>query len=264
MTVTDRTVRTVLRKLNLGVQKQFYPHLTRRVDDDVLFLNWGYEEDPPLALALDTGDEPYRYPIQLYHATATQADITGKQVLEVGCGHGGGASYLTRTLRPASYIGLDLNGAGVEFCRRRHHVHGLSFVQGNAEDLPFPDESCDAVINIESSCCYPHVDRFFSEVTRVLRPGGVFLYADMRQSFDCAEWDEELADSGLHTVSWRDINAEVLRGMDGNSPRWEAVAESMVPRFLRPLVGVPVKDGSLYRDIAQGKQCYRMYHLAKD
>jgi hypothetical protein len=97
--------------------RYFYPMMTRRLgqQDDVQFLNWGYEEDPPLGLPLDESDEPNRYSIQLYHQCATQADISGKKVLECSSGHGGGASYLTRTLKPASYTGLDFNAAGVEF-----------------------------------------------------------------------------------------------------------------------------------------------------
>jgi fatty-acid O-methyltransferase len=114
-------------------------------------LNFGYEEDPPMALPLEAADEPNRYWIQLYHRTATQADLTGKRVLEVGCGHGGGASYLMRTLHPASYTGLDLNPDGIAFCKKRHNVPGLDFVQGDAENLPFPDQSFDLVVNIESS-----------------------------------------------------------------------------------------------------------------
>ena len=87
--------------------KRWYPFLTRRLyADDVLFLNVGYEEDPPMGLPLVASDEPNRFYIQLYHRTATQADLNGAQVLEVSCGHGGGASYLVRTLRPASYTGV--------------------------------------------------------------------------------------------------------------------------------------------------------------
>ena len=222
-----------MRKLGQGVQKRFYPYVTRRVGDDVLFLNWSYEEDPPMALPLDAADEPNRYPIQLYHRTATQAgELAGKRVLEVGCGHGGGASYLTRALAPASYVGLDLNPAGIEFCRQRHQMPGLEFVQGDAENLPFPRESFDAVINIDSSHCYPHFDRFLGEVGRVLRPGGTFLYADARPRNECARWEAALAGApGLRVVSWREIDAEVLRGMELNSAQRRAVMDSL--GFLR-------------------------------
>jgi hypothetical protein len=66
-----------------------------------------------MGLPLAASDERNRFGIQLYHRTATQADLSGKQVLEVSCGHGGGAcSYFVRTLRPASYTGLDFNADG--------------------------------------------------------------------------------------------------------------------------------------------------------
>jgi hypothetical protein len=54
------------------------------------------------------------------------------KVLEVSRGHGGGASYLMRTLYPASYAGLDLNTVGIEFCEKRHNLPGLDFVRRKA------------------------------------------------------------------------------------------------------------------------------------
>ena len=129
-------------------------------------------------------------------------------MLECSSGHGGGASYLTRTLKPASYTGLDFNSAGVDFCRKRHNVPGLDFVHGDAENLPFPDESFDAVINVEASHIYPHFERFLSEVKRVLRPNGHFLYADFRNRDGFPAWEKALAKSGLRQVSTRVINEQ--------------------------------------------------------
>jgi hypothetical protein len=70
--------------------KYLLPLGTRQVGDDVVFFNFGYEEDPPMALPLSAPDEPNRYCIQLYHVTAAQVDLTGKKVLEISCGAGGG------------------------------------------------------------------------------------------------------------------------------------------------------------------------------
>ena len=121
-------------------------------------------------------------------------------MLECSSGHGGGASYLTRTLKPASYTGLDFNADGVAFCKKRHKLPGLDFVQGDAKNLPFPDESFDAVINVEASHIYPDFDRFVSEVKRVLRPGGHFLYVDFRNRDNFRAWESDLANSGLRQV----------------------------------------------------------------
>ena len=155
------------------VTKRFASQTRLLGGDDWLFFNYGYEEDPPMALPLAASDEPHRFFIQLYHRTATQVDLSGKRVLEVSCGHGGGASYLTRTLHPASYTGLDLNPAGIEFCRKRHNLPGLDFVHGDAENLPFADQSFDAVVNVEASHLYPHFPRFLAEVARMLAPEGI-------------------------------------------------------------------------------------------
>jgi fatty-acid O-methyltransferase len=251
-----------LGKINQSIHNGFFSYLTRRAHDDVLFLNFSYEEDPPMALPLDAADEPYRYPIQLYYRTATQAgDLAGQQVLEVGCGHGGGASYLTRALKPASYVGLDLNPAGIEFCRRRHQIPGLSFVQGNAENLSSRPESFDAVINVESSHCYPHFDRFLSEVSRVLRPGGVFLYTDTRLRYQCPEWEAALDAAPLRLVSCRDIGKEVLRGMEQNSAQMKALRESL--GMIGAVVSLPTLDSPFYRNLERGRLLYRMYLLAK-
>ncbi len=245
---------------------KYYPLVTRLLGDEgVLFLNWAYEEDPPMALPLAASDEPNRANIQLYYRTATQADLRGKRVLEVSCGHGGGASYLVRTLHPASYTGLDLNRAGVAFCRERHNLPGLDFVHGDAENLPFPDQSFDAVINVEASHCYPRFPRFLAEVARVLRPGGHFLYADLRPRDGIAAWEAALADAPMRQLSDRVINAQVLRGMEKNSPR----SLDLIGRLPAFLHGVGrefrgVQGSRFYNALQSGEISYHMCCFAKD
>jgi len=249
------------------VTKYWYPFITRRLlVDDVLFLNYGYEEDPPMGLPLAASDEPDRFYIQLYHRTATQADLAGKQVLEVSCGHGGGASYLVRTLRPASYTGLDFNPAGVAFCRERHNLPGLDFVEGDAENLPFDDESFDALINVEAGAHYPHFPRFLAEVVRVLRPGGHFLYADLRNREVISAWEAALADSRMRLNCERVVNTEVLRGMEKNSQRSRDLVSRILPALLRRIGHefAGVQGSQVYRDLQRGKISYRMYCFAKD
>ncbi|GAT17627.1 fatty-acid O-methyltransferase Mtf2 [Mycolicibacterium thermoresistibile] len=261
----DQVFRKLNEKLTQHGQKFIYSYASRRLDDDdVVFLNYGYEEDPPMGLPLSETDEPNRYSIQLYHRTAGQADLTGKRVLEVGCGHGGGASYLMRTLGPMSYVGLDLNPAGIEFCRKKHRLPGLEFVVGDAQDLPFGAESFDAVINIESSHLYPRFSRFLSEVARVLRPGGHFLYADARQPHEFAEWEAALAAAPLDMVSARVINAEVVRGMEQILPVWEDVIERVAPAFLRRRVREFAPARRAWEELrTEGSTEYRMYCFTK-
>jgi SAM-dependent methyltransferase len=165
-------------------------------------------------VTLAASDEPERFRIQLCHRATTLVDLRGRRVLGVGCGHVGGASYLMRTLRPASYTGPDLNPASIAFCRKRHNLPGLEFVQGGAENLSFPDQSFDAVINIESSHGYPRFPRLLGEVARVLCRGGhsdTPLYADFCPYVRVAEWEAAPADAPKRLLSRADIKIHVRR-----------------------------------------------------
>jgi len=245
-----------------AIWQLWYPFLTRRLrGQEVLFLNYAFETDPPVGLKLVAEDEPNRACIQLYHHVASQVDLRGKEVLEVSCGHGGGASWITRTLQPASYTGLDLNPTGIAFCTQRHRVPQLSFKQGNAQRLPFPDGSLDAVINVEASHCYPDFPGFLAEVARVLRPGGHFLYADFRFRDGFAEWESAIAQTPMQLIQTRDICTEVLRGMETNAARSEALICQRLPRFLHPLgrdfAGIP--GSRVHEALRSGELSYRSW-----
>ncbi|MFN0080830.1 MAG: phthiotriol/phenolphthiotriol dimycocerosates methyltransferase [Prosthecobacter sp.] len=249
-----------------AIWRLWYPFLTRRLRGEaVLFLNYAFETDPPVGLKLDPEDEPNRACIQLYHHVATQVGLRGKDVLEVSCGHGGGASWLTRTLQPANYTGLDLNPTGIAFCQQRHRVSGLSFVQGDAQQLPFPDNSLDAVINVEASHCYPDFPGFLAEVARVLKPGGHFLYADFRFRDGFAEWETAIANASLQIVQTRDIRAEVLRGMECNAARSETLICQRLPKFLhslgRDFAGLP--GSRVYEALKSRELSYRSWCFCK-
>jgi len=87
------------------IWRMWYPFLTRRLRGaDLVFLNYAFETDPPAGLPLSAEDEPDRGCIQLYHHVASQVELAGKEVLEVSCGHGGGASWITRAMKPRRYV----------------------------------------------------------------------------------------------------------------------------------------------------------------
>ena len=249
------------------IWREWYPYITRRLrgGEEVLFLNYAYEEEPRVGLTLSADDEPNRACIQLYHHVAAQADLRGRKVLEVSCGHGGGASYLARTFEPALYTALDLNQRAIRFCQRRHKRPALDFVQGDAEHLPFGDAQFDAVINVEASHCYPSFPAFLREVRRVLRPGGHFLYADFRFAEGVAEWERDLAQCALELRQTRVINPEVLRGMEVNSARSARLVETRLPWWLRGLGRdfAGISGSRVHAAVKQGMISYRSFHYVK-
>jgi len=254
-------------KLRQKLWAWWYPFFTRRVRaQGIDFLNYAFQEDEVPRAALGAEDEPDRPNIQLYEHVRGGLSLRGLRVLEVSCGHGGGASFFARTQAPAEYVGLDLNPEAIRHCERRHRAAGLRFLVGDAQKLPFPDASFDVVVNVEASHCYPDFPGFVDEVARVLKPGGRFLHADLRYRGGVDEWVAALAaHPRLRLDEMRLINPEVVRGMELNTPRYVAMIGQALPRFLRGLAldFAGVKGSRLHRDAVSGELSYRSFRLTK-
>jgi len=266
ITVDTREMRSGIADL---LWKLWYPLLTRLSRGaPVVFLNYGYAESGPQAAIpiLSPEDEPDRPCIQLYDSVVRPIPLRDLHVLEVSCGHGGGASYIARYFKPTSMHGVDRNLAAIKLCQQRHRVKGLSFCQGDALSLNFADQSFDAVVNVEASHCYPDMPRFLHEVVRVLRPGGHFLYADFRKiNPDRAVLRRQLEESGLEVIACEDISPSVVRGMELNTDKYLMLIKQLVPAFLRKpamrFAGVP--GSPIYKELISGETVYMRYVLRK-
>lgn len=199
------------------------------------FLNYGYsgDENEFKHFSLNKKDEKFKYSIQLYAHTARHHSFENTDVLEVGSGRGGGASFLSRYFKPNSYTAMDINAKTVKFCNNYHKVKGLKFIQGEAEKLPFENEKFDAVVNVESARCYGNIPQFFSEVKRVLKPGGKFLFADMIKPEDYAQIIKDMENAGFKTIEIKDILPNVVQALKYDSEQRSNSIDSNVPKFLR-------------------------------
>jgi ubiquinone/menaquinone biosynthesis C-methylase UbiE len=128
---------------------------------------------------------------------------------------------------------VDFSTKAIDFCRSHHKVEGLQFQYGNAEDLQFPDNSFDVVVNVEASLYYPNIKKFFSHVQRVLKPGGYFLYTDLRYEEKVPEWHEQIEASGLKMVKKEDITDNVLKAMELDRERRIYLVKTYIPRILQ-------------------------------
>ncbi len=198
---------------------------------EILFMNYGYNDNSQ-NVPIDKHHEHNRYPIQLYHHLACEAEIANKDIVEIGSGRGGGLSYITRTFKPATAKGIDLNRTAIQFCNRHYKTDGLKFIQGDAQSLTLEEKSCDVVINVESSHRYPNFPAFVGEVTRILRPNGYFLFTDFRYDYEMEDLKKELEKSGLSVQRERIINKEVVEALNLDDARRRRLVKKMAPRFL--------------------------------
>ncbi len=238
--------------------------------EELTFMNWGYAptDDSEPAITMNETDEFNRYQIQMYHYLAAKQSITGLNVLEVGSGRGGGAEYLNRTFNPASFIGLDISPIANELSIKRYQSDTLKFQVGNAQELPFPDDTFDRVMNIESSHCYPKPLEFFKEACRVLKPGGYFLITDFRNSAESDSYMETLAtlknhitEAGFTIESFEDITPNVLKSLDMDDQRKRDFIDSMPDKVKKKIGDLMIELAALkgdrnYNDFADGTKGY--------
>ncbi|HTA33391.1 MAG TPA: methyltransferase domain-containing protein [Solirubrobacteraceae bacterium] len=249
--------------------RSFYELTSRRGNESsVTLLNYGYAapgETTP-------GEGEDELGMALYAAVAGAGELAGKQALEVGCGRGGGSAFVFERFQPSSLTAVDLAGTAIERCRQSHGRPGLTFRTGDAQRLPFAADAFDAVINVESSHCYSDMPRFLGEVHRVLRPGGLFLFADFRPTHPSPEdpfprdievLRRQLGEAGLRTVEEQDITAEVLRARSLATPAVRARVDPRMPKPLRRYAYEywGIEDTTIFRAFADGSVTYLRFVL---
>ena len=119
------------------------------------------------------------------------ADLSGKDVIELGCGTAYVSGWLAR--RGARVVGIDNSAAQLETARRLLRTHGLDFslVHGNAEQVPYPDASFDLAISEYGACLWADPYRWVPEAARLLRPGGELIFLVNSALLVLCEADED-------------------------------------------------------------------------
>ena len=98
-------------------------------------------------------------------------------LLDCGCGTGPMISLLHEANPDRRYTGIDITPRMIEVAKGKN-LPGVEFIVGDCEDLPFDEDSFDAVICSNSFHHYPNPQKFFHSVRRVLRPGGRLILQD--------------------------------------------------------------------------------------
>ena len=253
--------------LRNSLWRLWYQQLAARyTKSDWRFMNYGYTSlSGDHSLALENGDEESRLFIQLYAYTLSKVQMQGRRVLEVGAGRGGGAYYVARYRKPASLVGLDYSRNAVDLASRFYQIPNLRFIEGNAEKLPFPNQSFDVVYNVESSHCYGNMAAFITEVYRVLKPGGILAWSDLRTPKTMRTDERIFQDSGFQIRFKENITANVLRALALNSDSKADVIKQHVPAYAQRTFSefAGIKGGMAYTAFQQGKLVYWHYLLQK-
>jgi phthiocerol/phenolphthiocerol synthesis type-I polyketide synthase E len=249
--------------------RTFFDDINRSLDGTEfgrfsLFLNFGYASVPGTDdRAVVTLPEHVinKLSVKLVLEVVANCPIDGRRILDVGCGRGGTATILDQYFRPRRVVGVDLSGRAIAVCRRQRLTAKSAFIQGDAENLPFPSSSIDVVMNIESSQSYPNVRNFYKEVHRVLETDGDFLYSDVLPVQRGSDWIGLLQATGFRLEADRDITQNVLRSCDEVARQRMHAYQSVNGAVMNNFLGTP--GSHVYEEMKAGRWTYRIMHLRK-
>ena len=151
-----------------------------------------------------------------------------QRILDVGCGTG----YLLRRLADrcpdaAELVGVDPAPAMIAAARAAAAGERLRWLEGTAEELPFPDRAFDLVVSTTSFDHWADQPAGLGECARVLAPGGWLVLTDLFSSLllptlvggrrhkarTRRRADRLLAAAGFRTAQWHDVEAVIIRAV---------------------------------------------------
>lgn len=146
-----------------------------------LNMHWAYWEDPSKAFT----NEENKFIKATENLSRLIYEIVeikeGYKVADVGCGFGGTIDLMNKNFSNIDMAGINIDPRQVEAAKERvkaDNGNKIEFITGDACDLPFENESIDALVAVECIFHFPDRAKFFSEVNRVLKPGAKFAFSD--------------------------------------------------------------------------------------
>jgi SAM-dependent methyltransferase len=179
----------------------------------------------------EIGETFVRYFIELCQLESDE------RVIDVGCGLGRMAIPLTAYLTRGTYHGLDVNQKSIEWCRENISGRQPNFefewidifsrlynpdgaIKAEHYTFPFPDERFDFayLVSVFTHMHPPGVERYLSEIARILRPGGRVL------ATFCTFDDESLE----LVLAGRNRYPDLARDLGGYRQGWDGEPEALV------------------------------------
>lgn len=241
--------------------------LTERIFGELRFMNYGYLPTGASATARGLEEDACQINLVRFTATADSDQFAKEDLLEVGCGRGGGAAWMARHLDIERVMAIDISEENIRACRRAFaDIPGLRFEVGDAENIPFASGSFDRIVNIESSHCYPNFPMFLKEAHRVLRPGGTLRIVDFRLIDRLPEWERDLAAGPLEIVEREEITAAVVRALEADHNRKVAtIASSGAPPFMHKMLRqfTGCRGSDIHRSLVEGRRRYWKFVLRR-
>lgn len=233
----------------MGSKVNFADQDRLKIDNDLydrLGQRWYDAWDDPVALLRCESKEKLKWATPYLNDRAS--------LLDIGCGAGFIANQIARERQTSQVstemVGLDQSRESLEVARRYDRTQSVNYIEGDAYSLPFEKARFDAVIAFDFLEHVSKPDQVIAEVSRVLKPQGVFLFHTFNRNWISwlialkgVEWCVKNTPKNLHVYSMFITPSEVEQhchqvGLDviawqGLRPRLnKALVELMATRIV--------------------------------
>jgi SAM-dependent methyltransferase len=219
----------------------YFKDESRRMDERMVADCWDANAPAWTELARQ-GFDIYRDEVNLPAFLAMLPEVSGRRILDIGCGEGHHARLLAQ--KGAKLVELDRAWSFIKAADQEAKRKGLSVasVQGTGTQLPFADSCFDLIIATMSLMDMPTPEKAIHEAARVLKSGGVFQFSILHPCFATPKW-EWVADQDGRRFGL--ICGQYFEQLEGETDEWifhrtpEAKRKQhrpfRVPRFTRTL-----------------------------
>jgi arsenite methyltransferase len=166
--------------------KKTYAAVSQQPETDFIFPTgraWAADLDYPLDLLANVPESAAESFAGVANPFSLGRLAAGERVLDLGCGAGTDSLVAAQMVGPKGRVtGIDMTPEMLAKARASAEAMGMAnadFVAGEAEKLPFPDATFDVVISNGVIDLIPDKGAVFSELYRVLVPGGRIQIADV-------------------------------------------------------------------------------------
>jgi SAM-dependent methyltransferase len=169
-------------------------------------------------------------------------DLTGKSVLELGCGSGHTLYYLYKDKQARELWGLDLSQEQLQFTKNflaQENIPANLILSSMDENPGIPESHFDLVISIYALGWTPDMARTISLIYSYLKPGGKFIFSWEHPFYQCFDYDS--------VAKKYFINHSYLDETPERKPSWRGVEIVLQPRKLSTFINA-ICDAGLIID----------------
>ena len=147
----------------------------------------------------------------------TLAAANGR-ILEIGFGTGRNLEFYPESVARIEAIDPDLDLDRLSLPRIRHARIDVDFHHLDAEHMPFEKSSFDTVVSTMTLCSIPDVEHALSEIHRVLRPGGQFLFMEHGRAPEqkVSRWQDRINPHWMPLAGGCHVNRPISRLVAGS------------------------------------------------